>query len=139
MHNKYFIRHHTLPNKVLIIQKSPHFYTGKLSLTQSAPHPSKGFGHTSYPGSCLAPRMKYAFIFSPYRYLSFPSMIPHCISRAAAPVATGVAKEVPVCSDNVQVVDEMVNMIVAQRAYELNSKAVTASDEMLQQANNLRR
>ena len=39
----------------------------------------------------------------------------------------------------VQVVDEMVNMIVAQRAYELNSKAVTASDEMLQQANNLRR
>ena len=40
---------------------------------------------------------------------------------------------------NVQVADEMVNMIVAQRAYELNSKAVTASDEMLQQANNLRR
>ena len=29
------------------------------------------------------------------------------------------------------VVDEMVNMIVAQRAYELNSKAITASDEML--------
>jgi flagellar basal-body rod protein FlgG len=40
---------------------------------------------------------------------------------------------------NVQIVDEMVNMIVAQRAYELNSKAITASDEMLQQANNLRR
>lgn len=40
---------------------------------------------------------------------------------------------------NVQVVDEMVNMIVAQRAYELNSKAIMASDEMLQQANNLRR
>ena len=39
---------------------------------------------------------------------------------------------------NVQVVDEVVNMIVAQRAYELNSKAITASDEMLQQANNLR-
>lgn len=40
---------------------------------------------------------------------------------------------------NVQVADEMVSMIVAQRAYELNSKAITASDEMLQQANNLRR
>lgn len=40
---------------------------------------------------------------------------------------------------NVQVVDEMVNMIVAQRAYELNSKAIVASDEMMQQANNLRR
>ena len=42
-------------------------------------------------------------------------------------------------ASNVQVVDEMVNMIVAQRAYEMNSKAITASDEMLQQANNLRR
>lgn len=39
---------------------------------------------------------------------------------------------------NVQVVDEMVNLITAQRAYELNSKAITASDEMLQQANNVR-
>jgi flagellar basal-body rod protein FlgG len=40
---------------------------------------------------------------------------------------------------NVKVVEEMVNMIVAQRAYEVNSKAVQASDEMMQQANNLRR
>lgn len=40
---------------------------------------------------------------------------------------------------NVQTVDEMVNLIVAQRAYEMNSKIITASDEMLQQANNLRR
>ena len=40
---------------------------------------------------------------------------------------------------NVQVADEMVNMIVTQRAYELNSKAIIASDEMLQQANNLKR
>ena len=39
----------------------------------------------------------------------------------------------------VQVADEMVNMITTQRAYELNSKAIIASDEMLQQANNLRR
>jgi len=41
-------------------------------------------------------------------------------------------------ASNVQAVDEMVNLIVAQRAYEMNSKAITASDEMLQQANNLR-
>lgn len=40
---------------------------------------------------------------------------------------------------NVQVADEMVNLIVAQRAYEMNSKAITASDEMLQQANQLKR
>ena len=40
---------------------------------------------------------------------------------------------------NVSVVKEMVNMIVAQRAYEVNSKAVQASDEMMQIADNLRR
>lgn len=40
---------------------------------------------------------------------------------------------------NVNAADEMVNMIVTQRAYQLNSKAITASDEMLEQANNLRR
>jgi len=42
-------------------------------------------------------------------------------------------------SSNVQIVEEMVKLIVAQRAYEINSKAIQASDEMLQQANNLRR
>lgn len=40
---------------------------------------------------------------------------------------------------NVQVVEEMVSMIVAQRAYETNSKAIQAADEMLHTANNLRR
>ena len=39
---------------------------------------------------------------------------------------------------NVQAVEEMVNLIVAQRAYEMNSKIITASDTMMQQANNLR-
>lgn len=40
---------------------------------------------------------------------------------------------------NVKVVEEMVNMIVAQRAYEINSKAIQTADEMLNIANNLRR
>ena len=40
---------------------------------------------------------------------------------------------------NVEVVDEMVSMIVAQRAYEINSKAIQTSEEMLANANNLRR
>lgn len=40
---------------------------------------------------------------------------------------------------NVQIADEMVNLIVAQRAYEMNSKVITTSDEMLQQANQLKR
>ncbi len=42
-------------------------------------------------------------------------------------------------TSNVEVVEEMVNMIAAQRAYEINSKAIQASDEMLKQANSLRR
>lgn len=41
-------------------------------------------------------------------------------------------------ASNVESVEEMVNLIVAQRAYEMNSKIISASDEMLQQANNLR-
>lgn len=41
-------------------------------------------------------------------------------------------------TSNVNIVDEMVNMITAQRAYETNSKVIQASDQMLQQINNLR-
>ncbi len=40
---------------------------------------------------------------------------------------------------NVQVVEEMVNMIIAQRAYESDSKAITTSDSMLEIANGLKR
>ena len=40
---------------------------------------------------------------------------------------------------NVQVAREMVNMIVAQRAYEFNSKAIQTSDNMLATATNLKR
>lgn len=42
-------------------------------------------------------------------------------------------------ASNVQVVEEMVNLITAQRAYELNSKAITTADEMMGLANNLKR
>jgi flagellar basal-body rod protein FlgG len=38
---------------------------------------------------------------------------------------------------NVSVVDEFVNLIVAQRAYEANTKVVKAADEMYQQMNNV--
>ncbi len=40
---------------------------------------------------------------------------------------------------NVNVATEMVNLIVAQRAYEMNSKTITTTDEMMQTANNLKR
>lgn len=41
-------------------------------------------------------------------------------------------------ASNVNIVDEMVNMITAQRAYETNSKVIQASDQMLQHLNQLR-
>jgi flagellar basal-body rod protein FlgG len=40
---------------------------------------------------------------------------------------------------NVNVVEEMVSMITAQRAYETNSKAIQTADQMLQMANNIKR
>ena len=40
---------------------------------------------------------------------------------------------------NVKVVEEMVNMILAQRAYEVNSKMIQSADEMLNIANTIRR
>ncbi|MBW2155010.1 MAG: flagellar hook-basal body complex protein, partial [Deltaproteobacteria bacterium] len=40
---------------------------------------------------------------------------------------------------NVSIVDEMVTMIIVQRAYEANSKALQTADNMLQMANNVKR
>ncbi|HZS50393.1 MAG TPA: flagellar basal-body rod protein FlgG [Bryobacterales bacterium] len=40
---------------------------------------------------------------------------------------------------NVSVVEEFINMIISQRAYEASSKAVQAADQMYQQANNITR
>lgn len=52
---------------------------------------------------------------------------------------TGTLIQKYVEMSNVQVVEEMVNMIVAQRAYEVNSKAIQTADEMLEKAANLKR
>jgi flagellar basal-body rod protein FlgG len=42
-------------------------------------------------------------------------------------------------ASNVEMVDEMVGLIIGQRAYEVNSKAMTTSDSMLQTAINVKR
>jgi flagellar basal-body rod protein FlgG len=42
-------------------------------------------------------------------------------------------------SSNVNVVEEFIQMILAQRSYEANSRVVTATDQMMQQLNNLSR
>ena len=47
---------------------------------------------------------------------------------------TGILEDGYLENSNVSVVNEMVNMIVAQRAYEANSKAIGAADQMLQTA-----
>jgi flagellar basal-body rod protein FlgG len=41
-------------------------------------------------------------------------------------------------ASNVELVEEMVNMIMAQRAYEISAKAIQTSDSMLQMANQLK-
>lgn len=40
-------------------------------------------------------------------------------------------------ASNVSVVEEFINMIVSQRAYEASSKVVKAADEMYQEVNNI--
>jgi len=67
-------------------------------------------------------------------------------AASGAPIASnpgtdgaGTIQQKYIEMSNVQVIEEMVNMIVAQRAYEINSKAITTSDTMLEQAANLKR
>jgi flagellar basal-body rod protein FlgG len=52
---------------------------------------------------------------------------------------TGIIMQGYVETSNVQIVDEMVNMISAQRAYEIVSKSILVSEEMMQIANSLKR
>jgi flagellar basal-body rod protein FlgG len=51
---------------------------------------------------------------------------------------TGAVTQGSLEMSNVSMVSELVNMILAQRAYEVNSKAITASDQMLQTATQLK-
>lgn len=59
--------------------------------------------------------------------------------EAEEPGVNGLIMQGYLESSNVQVVEEMVKLITAQRAYEINSKSIQTVDEMLQMANNLRR
>ncbi len=47
---------------------------------------------------------------------------------------TGFLSQGQLEASNVNIVDEMVNMITAQRAYETNSKVIQTADQMLQTA-----
>jgi len=50
---------------------------------------------------------------------------------------TGTLRQAYLESSNVSVVDEIVQLIVTQRAFEVNSSVIRTSDEMLQTANNM--
>jgi flagellar basal-body rod protein FlgG len=52
---------------------------------------------------------------------------------------TGLLAQGFIESSNVKMVEEMVNLIVAQRAYEMSTKVVQAADEILAMSNNMRR
>ncbi|WP_140637087.1 flagellar basal-body rod protein FlgG [Methylibium rhizosphaerae] len=58
----------------------------------------------------------------------------HAAENGAGSFAQGYVE-----ASNVKLVDEMVNLMVAQRAYEMNVKVIQAADEMLGMSNNLRK
>src|SRR3989344_2881581 len=59
-------------------------------------------------------------------------------SAPPGPKGTGDLSQGEIESSNVNIVDEMVNMITAQRAYETNSKVIQTSDQMMQTAVNIK-
>jgi len=60
------------------------------------------------------------------------------IQGAAGSVGFGELMQGSLEASNVDVVEEMVSMIVAQRAYEINSKTIKTVEDMLEMANNLK-
>lgn len=61
-------------------------------------------------------------------------------AAVAAPASTGTGSllQGALETSNVNVVSEITNLITAQRAYEMNSKVIQSSDEMMQSVSNLR-
>jgi flagellar basal-body rod protein FlgG len=54
-------------------------------------------------------------------------------------ISFGTLRQGALENSNVEVVTELVNLIVAQRAFELNSRSISVSDQMLQTANDIAR
>lgn len=61
------------------------------------------------------------------------------VDGEAGDVGFGAVRQKFLERSNVQVVDEMIKMITSQRAYEINTKMIQTSDDILQMTNNLRR
>ena len=61
------------------------------------------------------------------------------ITAAPGSSGTGLVRQGFLERSNVDVVTELVNLITAQRAYEINTRAIRTSDEMLSNTTNLTR
>lgn len=61
------------------------------------------------------------------------------ILGAPGELGIGTVKQGALERSNVSVVEEMINMIVAQRAFEINSKAIRSADDLLGLVSNLKR
>ena len=59
------------------------------------------------------------------------------VGNAGSSDGLGTIQQGMLEQSNVNVVDEFVSMILAQRSYESNSRVIKAADEMLQQLNQL--
>jgi flagellar basal-body rod protein FlgG len=59
--------------------------------------------------------------------------------NSALPLGLGSIQQGSLEASNVNMIDQMVSLISTQRAYETGAKLITAADEMLGYANNLRR
>ena len=95
--------------------------------------------HAEFPGATGAVRQPGRLAEHRPQFIPRNARVRHAGNRHAGQNGFGSLQQGYLEMSNVKVVEEMVNMIVAQRAYEVNSKAVQAADEMMQQSNNLRR
>jgi flagellar basal-body rod protein FlgG len=123
----------TLPNDLLEISIDPE---GRVSgRTAGSPDTATSFGQINIhrfvnPSGMLAVG---ANVVRPSEASGQP------ITGIPGQTGLGLLKQGFIERSNVQIVNELVNLIVAQRAYEVNSRAIQASDQMLSTATNLSR
>lgn len=72
-------------------------------------------------------------------YVTTPASGEPLVEADGEVAVTSAIKQYFLEGSNVQVAEEMVKLIIAQRAYELNSTAIKTADSMLQEANQLKR
>ena len=104
----------------------------------------RGFFQIQMPDGNLAYTRDGSFQLSPQGqmvtssgYILQPGIsIPEGAQSTPGQNGLGVTTQGSVEASNVNVVEELVNMIETQRAYEMNSKAISTADQMLEYVNN---